>query len=58
MSALRRVGSSPEVDVAMIASGGAARLACASNARFRGSRSGALSWISSAPSTASSTVAT
>ena len=57
MSACRRVGSRPEVELAMIAAGSAARLAAASSERLRSSRSGALSCTKPAPATASSTVA-
>ena len=52
-----RVGSSPEVEEAMIASAGAAWHACASRSSLSGSRSGADSCTSSAPATASATVA-
>ena len=44
MPVASRDGSSPEVEVAMIASGGAASAAWASSEIFSASRSGALSW--------------
>ena len=56
--AWRRLGRSPEVEEAMIASAGAARLAQARRGRFTSSHSGTLSWTKAAPSTASSTLAT
>src|SRR3954447_20602545 len=58
MPACRRLGSRPEVELANTTSGGAARLAAARRSRFSGSRSGALSWTKSAPSTAASGVST
>ncbi len=58
MSSCMRDGSNPEVDEANTASGAAARLAWANSLRFKSSRSGALSWTKSAPSTAASGVRT
>jgi hypothetical protein len=54
MSACRSVGSRPEVDEPISASAGAWRSISASSFCFSSSRSGALSWMKSAPSTASS----
>ena len=53
-SAWSRLGRRPEVEEAMTASGGAARLAAARRGRFTSSRSGTLSWTKPAPATASS----
>ena len=52
------LGSSPEVELAKITSGAAARLARASSSRLSGSRSGALSCTNAAPSTAASGLST
>ena len=50
------LGSSPEVEDPMTTSGAAAASTSARTARLRSSRSGTLSWMNSAPSTASSTL--
>src|SRR5581483_3158816 len=53
-SACNREGNSPEVDVQTSAAAGAAASISARIRRFSSSRSGTLSWITSAPATASS----
>jgi hypothetical protein len=58
MSAARRVGSSPDVELAKTTEASAARLAAASRSRLTPSRSGALSCTNAAPSAASSGVRT
>src|SRR4051794_36442979 len=58
MSACRRLGRRPDVELANTTSAGAARLAAARRSRLSASRSGALSWTNAAPATAASGLST